>query len=239
MNKTSTFQQKFPWRLMTFLAIGVAVAAIAPYATFNPDNFNNATARYATESVFCQVGLYIHIFASGIALVLGPFQFLSGLRTRRPSIHRWMGRIYLTGVLLGGLSAFIIAPGIISGMVGEIGLLSLASLWLWTGWMAYRNIRAGHVQIHRDWMTRNYALTFSAVTLRLWLGTLIGTQIPFLETRYAGDFDALFVEVYRVVMWLAWVPNLMVAEMIIQRRRTKQLTLELQSATARLQSSSS
>ena len=73
----------------------------------------------------------------------------------------------------------------------------------------------------------------------LWLGTLIGTQIPFLETRYAGDFDALFVEVYRVVMWLSWVPNLIVAEMIIQRRRTSQLTLELQSVSARLQSSSS
>src|SRR5688500_19043377 len=102
MNKTSTFQQKFPWRLMTFLAIGVAVAAIAPYATFNPDNFNNATARYATESVFRQAGLYVHIFASGIALVLGPFQFLSGLRARRPSIHRWMGRIYLTGSCWAG-----------------------------------------------------------------------------------------------------------------------------------------
>jgi len=239
MNKASTFKQKFSWRLMTFLAIGIAVAAIAPYATFNPDNFNNATARYATESLFRQVGLYVHIFASGIALVLGPFQFLSGLRQRRPALHRWMGRIYLTGVLLGGLSAFIIAPGIISGMVGEMGLLSLASLWLWTGWMAYKNIRAGHVQIHRDWMTRNYALTFAAVTLRLWLGILIATQVPFLETRYAGNFDDLFVEVYRVVMWLAWVPNLIVAEMIVQRRRTSQLTMESQPVNARLQSSSS
>jgi len=239
MNKASTFKQKFSWRLMTFLAIGIAVAAIAPYATFNPDNFNNATARYATESLFRQVGLYVHIFASGIALVLGPFQFLSGLRQRRPALHRWMGCIYLTGILLGGLSAFIIAPGIISGMVGEMGLLSLASLWLWTGWMAYKNIRAGHVQIHRDWMTRNYALTFSAVTLRLWLGTLIATQVPFLETRYAGNFDALFVEVYRVVMWLAWVPNLIVAEMIVQRRRTSPLTMESQPVNARLQSSSS
>src|SRR5688500_19331645 len=139
MNKTSTFKQTFPWGLMTFFAVGVAIAAIAPYATFNPDNFNNATARYATESVFRQVWLYIHIFASGIALVLGPFQFLSGLRTRRPSIHPWMGRIYLTGVLPGALSAFIIAPGVIFGMVGAIRLLCLASLCLWTGWMACRD----------------------------------------------------------------------------------------------------
>ena len=112
----------------------------------------------------------------------------------------------------------------ISGLVGEVGLMTLATLWLWTGLMAYINIRAGNVEIHRQWMIRNYALTFAAVTLRLWLGILIGTQIPLLETKYAGDFESLFVEVYRVVMWLAWVPNLIVAEMIVQKRRTPQFS---------------
>ena len=64
-----------------------------------------------------------------------------------------MGRIYLVGVLFGGLSAFLIAPGMISGLVGEVGLISLGILWLWTGFMAYKNIRAGNVEIHREWMT--------------------------------------------------------------------------------------
>ena len=222
MNKNSSMKRNFPWGLMAFLAIGVAVAAIAPYATFNPDNFNNATSRFASETPLRLAGLYIHAFSGGVALIIGPFQFLNRIRTRRPALHRWMGRMYLIGILFGGLSAFLIAPGMISGLVGEFGLMLLGILWLWTGWNAYRNIRAGNKEIHREWMIRNYALTFSAVTLRLWLGTLIGTQIPFLETRYAGDFDALFVEVYRVVMWLAWVPNLIVAEMIVQRRRTAQ-----------------
>ena len=225
MNKTNSFKKQLPWGLMAFLAIGVALAAIAPYATFNPDNFNNATSRFANETPLRLAGLYVHAFAGGIALIIGPFQFLSRLRARRPTLHRWMGRIYLLGILFSGLAAFLIAPGMISGLVGEIGLLLLATLWLWTGWNAYRNIRAGNKEIHREWMIRNYALTFSAVTLRLWLGILIGTQIPFLETKYANDFDALFVEVYRVVMWLAWVPNLIVAEMIVQRRRAFGLSI--------------
>jgi uncharacterized membrane protein len=225
MNKTNSFKKNFPWRLMAFLAIGVAIAAIAPYATFNSANFNNATARFATESTLRYVGLFVHAFSGGIALILGPFQFLSGLRNRRPNLHRWMGRIYLICILFAGLSAFLIAPGMISGLVGEFGLITLAILWLWTGFMAYTNIRAGNVEIHREWMIRNYALTFAAATLRLWLGTLIGTQLPFLETKYAGDFDALFVEVYRVVMWISWVPNLIIAEMIIQRRRKPQTIL--------------
>ena len=220
MNKSNSFKKNFPWGLMAFLAVGVAIAALAPYATFNPANFNNATARYANESTLRYVGLFVHAFSGGVALILGPFQFLSGLRQRRPTLHRWMGRIYLSGILLGGLSAFIIAPGMISGLVGEFGLILLALLWLWTGFMAYTNIRAGNVTVHREWMIRNYALTFAAATLRLWLGTLIATQLPSLMTTYDGNFDALFVEVYRVVMWISWVPNLIVAEMIIQYRRT-------------------
>ena len=219
MNKSNSFKKNFPWGLMAFLAVGVAIAALAPYATFNPANYNNATARYANESTLRYVGLFVHAFSSGVALILGPFQFLSGLRQRRPTLHRWMGRIYLSGILLGGLSAFIIAPGMISGLVGEFGLILLALLWLWTGFMAYTNIRAGNVTVHREWMIRNYALTFAAATLRLWLGTLIATQLPSLMATYDGNFDALFVEVYRVVMWISWVPNLIVAEMIIQRCR--------------------
>jgi uncharacterized membrane protein len=238
MNQNTSFKNWFSWGLMAFLAIGMTIAALAPYMTFNSDNFNGATARYADESTLRLVGLYVHMFGGGLALLIGPFQFLSGFRDRRPTLHRWMGRLYLVGILLGGLSAFVIAPGMITGLVGEIGLISLGVLWLWTGWNAYRNIRAGNVEIHREWMTRNYALTFAAVTLRLWLGTLIGTQVPLLETKYAGDFDALFVEVYRVVMWLSWVPNLIIAEMIIHRRRAPQALRESRIGQAQLESSS-
>jgi hypothetical protein len=40
----------------------------------------------------------------------------------------------------------------------------------------------------------------------------------------SGDFDTLFVEAYRVVMWLCGVPNLIIAEWIVQRRRNAQLS---------------
>lgn len=217
--KKNTFKNNLPWGLMTFFAVAVTIVAVAPYVTLNSANFNNATTRYATEIPIRYVSLFIHAFSSGIALLLGPFQFLNRLRQRRPVLHRWLGRIYLTGILVGGLSAFVIAPGIISGLVGQVGLSLLGVLWLWTGWNAYSTIRAGQVTLHREWMIRNFGLTFAAVTLRLWLGILIGTQVPLLDVKYGGDFDALFVEAYRVVMWLCWVPNLIIAEWIIQRRR--------------------
>ena len=224
--KKNIFKNNLPWGLMTFFAVAVTFVAVAPYVTLNSANFNNATMRYATETPIRFASLFIHAFSSGIALLLGPFQFLNGLRQRRPVLHRWIGRLYLVSILFGGLSAFVIAPGIISGLVGQVGLSLLGVLWLWTGWNAYSAIRAGKVALHREWMIRNFGLTFAAVTLRLWLGILIGTQVPLLDVKYGGDFDALFVEAYRVVMWLCWVPNLIVAEWIVQRRRMAQASAQ-------------
>jgi len=55
-------------------------------------------------------------------------------------------------------------------------------------------------------MGRSFTLkTFAAVTLRLWL--------PALQAASGS-----FVEAYRTVAWLCWVPNVIVAEFIIHAR---------------------
>lgn len=211
--------KNYRWGILTVVAVAIALIAVAPYMSLNSANFNNATARYVNETPIKYVGLFVHALSSGIALVLGPFQFLREFRNRYPVVHRWIGRIYLVAILFGGISGLVIAPGIISGLVGEVGLSLLAILWLFTAYMAFRTIKNHQVELHRQWMIRNYALTFAAATLRIWLGLLTVSQIPSLQTKYGGDFNLLFVEVYRVVMWLCWVPNLVVAEWMINRLR--------------------
>jgi hypothetical protein len=62
------------------------------------------------------------------------------------------------------------------------------------------------VAAHRVWMTRNYAATFGAVTLRLWLGLFMALGVQF-DTAY------------RIVAWLSWAPNLMIAQVFWARRR--------------------
>jgi hypothetical protein len=61
--------------------------------------------------------------------------------------------------------------------------------------------------LHRAWMLRSYALTFAAVTLRIWLPLSQIAGIPFQEA-------------YAAIAWLCWVPNLVVVEWFILRRRT-------------------
>ena len=79
-------------------------------------------------------------------------------------------------------------------------------LWLYSGYRAYRHIRNKDIEQHRQWMIRNYALTFAGVMLRVW-------------APLSGAMGIDFLMAYMVIGWLCWVPNLLVAEWIIRRTR--------------------
>ena len=89
----------------------------------------------------------------------------------------------------------------------------LATLWLLATGTAYRHIRAGDRVSHRRWMIRSYALTFAAVTLRIYLPLSLAFGLPFGPA-------------YQTIAWLCWVPNLVVAEWIILRQRAVESVLD-------------
>ncbi|MEM7115951.1 MAG: DUF2306 domain-containing protein [Chloroflexota bacterium] len=212
--KQLTRRQKIGWGLMAFFAIGIALFALGQYGGANPDNFFPQQRENYEANI---VGLLIHIFGGAVALLLGPFLFLPATRQKkRLNWHRWLGRIYMISILFGGLSSFYIATFAHGGLPSTIGLMSLATLWLYTVGKAYTHIRNKDVQAHRRWMIRNYALTFSAVTLRLYLG--LGTAL----VMTTGLFSATFTDVYITTTWISWVPNLIFAEWLINRQQRKQ-----------------
>lgn len=221
MKNTSTKRtQSFGFWVMLVLSVLMALGATAPYMNFNPDTFNDFLRPGFLQAL---PWVYVHIIGAFIALLVGPFQFIKGLRDRHPMLHRWIGRLYLVaGIGVGGLGGIIISFHSPAGLVGTFGFTMLALAWWYTGWEAYRTIRAGRVQEHKMWMIRNYALTFAAVTLRLWLGVLVPLVMFQMPTP---DLDAAILEAYRVVPFMCWVPNLIVAEVIINRMQ-KQTTGE-------------
>lgn len=79
---------------------------------------------------------------------------------------------------------------------------------VWTGFTlaGVAAVRRGDVPGHRRWMVRGFTMTYAAVALRLWLVVLVPVT---------GDFDSA----YRIVPFLCWVPNLVVAEGLLRRRR--------------------
>ncbi len=200
--------------LLVVLSLGVAGYALGVYGFLPLGAAVHPVMRATFEAH--RNGIYVHVFASALALVLGPLQFSSRLRAARPGLHRWSGRLYLgVGVLVGGLAGLFMAFHAAGGAGSRLGFACLAMVWLFTGFRAYVAIRAGDIPSHRRWMVRNFALTFAAVTLRLWLPASVASGIA-------------FESVYPFIAWLCWVPNLVAAELLL--RRTRDPSLEHRSA---------
>lgn len=188
---------------LAILSLGVVGYAIAVYAFMPLGVLVHPDMRAAFQAH--SVGIYAHVFASAVALALGPFQFVSRLRASRPRLHRWSGRVYLgAGVLLGGLSGLYMAFHAFGGPTARLGFAGLALAWLFTGLRALAAIRRRDIAAHRRWMVRNFALTFAAVMLRLYLpaATVAGVA---------------FEMAYPAIAWLCWAPNVVVAEVLFNR----------------------
>lgn len=139
-----------------------------------------------------------HMLIAPAALLLGPFQFLPGLRARHPQVHRWSGRVYVAACVVAGLGALATTPFASGGPVAGLGFGILAVLWVAATLGAWRAAVHRQFARHRLMMRFSYAMTFAAVTLRL--------QIPLGLALGYPDYSAMSV-------WLAytcWIPNIII-----------------------------
>lgn len=192
------------WGLGAFFSVGVAGYALYFVPT------GGSPAPQILENLYAKPWLMTHAGFAGLALLVGPFQFLPAIRRRR-DIHRLLGRTYAISCVLGGAAGLALSFGSTSGPIAGVGFGLLAVVWLYSTIEAWRMARMRRFDEHRAWMIRSFALTFAAVTLRLYMPT---SAILGLDPLAA----------YRAIAWLAWVPNLAVAEIYIRsgtRSRTQ------------------
>lgn len=183
------------WVAAVLIAVGSYRFLIADIALVMPAMLHHALER--------PLVLYLHIGLAPIALALLPLQFSRGLRRTRPAVHRWLGRSYGAAILLAGLSGLWLAGTTEEGPVAALGLGVLALAWLWTTGLAIWHAMGRRIARHRVWMIRSAALTLAAVTLRIYLP--IGAATVGFEASYP------------IICWLAWVPNLILAEWTLRR----------------------
>jgi len=190
------------WAVVAITAILVAVVSTRYFLI----SFELATPPDLLAAVSQRkIIFFLHIVGGILALASGAWNFVEASRCRFLYLHRWLGRIYLVSVMVGGVAGLLLSTSAQGGLAGRVGFGTLAVLWLVTGAIAFVRIRSYEVELHRQWMIRNYSLTFAAVTLRIWIPLLMG----------AAGYE--FQEGYAAIAWISWVPNLLVAEFLLRR----------------------
>lgn len=185
------------WGLAGFLSAAIALFSYRYLAGIEP------LAPNIVANLYARPFLYLHVAGAATALLVMPLQFLTPLRARRPKLHGWIGRLYVAGCTAGGLGGFVLAFGSTAGLPVTLGFGLLAPIWAGVTIMGWRTAVARRFQEHRAWMIRSAALTFAAVTLRLYL--------PILQLAGLN-----FLLAYRLTAFISWIPNLILAELYLR-----------------------
>jgi len=154
-----------------------------------------------------KIAFYSHVFTVLFALLAGFTQFSRTILQEKRWIHRLAGKIYVYDVLLNFPIAFVMGIYANGLLPAKIAFILLDCLWFGFTLKAVIEIKKGNIAAHKEYMIRSYALTLSAVSLRLWKLVILG--IVYVDP----------LVLYMVIAWLGFVPNLLFAEWLIIKRR--------------------
>ncbi|MBI1221808.1 MAG: DUF2306 domain-containing protein [Bacteroidetes bacterium] len=161
------------------------------------------------SNAFWLGGFYVHVGTSIFCLIAGFTQFSGFIRREFPKIHRGVGKVYIFSILFINFPAgLILAVHANGGLSNRIAFTILALLWFTFTLKAWISIRNKNITEHYRFMVRSYALTFSAITLRLW-------KLVFIELT---DWDEMFI--YQVDAWLGFGLNILIAELYLLSKKS-------------------
>jgi len=195
--------KKIPYYILAFCCVLIGLYPAIYFIADRKFGLLASKSEVLLSSTVWNTMFYVHIVLGGIALLVGWLQFNKKLRLKNIELHRKIGKIYVFSVLLSGVAGFYIGLHATGGLSPKLGFTSMAVVWFFTTLFALTSIKKGNIIQHQKLMIYSYAACFSAVTLRIWL--------PILSNSLGG-----FTPAYRIVAWLSWVPNIIVAYFIIK-----------------------
>jgi len=198
----------FVFGLLVLLSIWVGVNSLK---YFYPDQIPSAflAVQEGYWGIYLPV-LYGHILSSPILLIIGALGFSTTIRQQSLGTHRWLGRAYVLLVLfVSAPCGFAMAMMAAGGWLVKACFLLLSTLWVLFTYRAWVHIRRKQIEQHRYFMLRSYALSLSAINLRIY---------SFLGAFFWGWQGAA---AYVVLAWASWLPNWLLVEGYVYYSRTK------------------
>ena len=205
MTHAARIDWKVPLTLLLLSAIPIAAGIARLIGLSGEPEISTDNARFVAAPVLA----FLHILSASLFCIVGALQFSLWLRQRSPIWHRVSGRIVVASAVFAALSGlwmtvtYSIPPELQGGLLYTVRVfVSLAMLT--SICMAVVAVTGGDIATHRAWMIRAYALGQGA-------GMQVVVLLPWMlaigkPTVFQRD----------VLMSLAWLINLIIAEKAIQ-----------------------
>ena len=151
-----------------------------------------------------KIAFFTHVYTSIFLMIFGAFQFSNYIQKKHIKLHRISGRLYV-GILLllSGPSGLVMSYYANGGLLAQVSFLLLSTFWILFTFLSLYFILKKQVIKHQKFAIRGFALTLSAISLRLFKYLLV------------FFFEPLPMDAYRIAAWSGWTFNLLVAEIII------------------------
>lgn len=147
-----------------------------------------------------------HISGGILALILGPFQFVTIFREKFTDLCKRIQKLYLAGIVISSVCSMYLAwsMGIKIHWTWALSSQVLAFVWLATTLMAFRAVLNKRPQQQKEWMIRSYLVTLVFITFR-WI-----VFLP--DMAKLGNYP----QIAPTIMYVTLIIPLFVAEIIIQ-----------------------
>jgi len=184
-----------------------------PYLSFRLNVDFLITKQRIIHLKHWRFAFYLHILTSVFILLAGAIQFVDHFLRNYRALHRRVGKMYVYLVLfISGPGALVMSFYANGDSYSRTSFVLLSLLWiLFTALAFVFALRKDFVK-HRTFIILSYALTLSAITLRLY--ALVLPHFIHLDAKSE----------YALIAWLSWTINLAVAGLVIYATRSKNIT---------------
>ena len=213
---------RFLWAAVIFLAlVGLAVATRRTVVLLKPAAVsarNNPAA--ALDSAFAdrRTLTLVHILPGMLFMILGPLQFVHGLRAKYPQVHRWSGRIFLSASAVVGITGLTLAFGKTIGGVDEKAAVTLFGSFFLIALAKglWHTLRREFAQ-HREWMIRGYAIGLAVAAVRPIMAAFFAVAVLRGHRPQPQQF-------FGTAFWIGFTLQMVAAEIWINYTRPKAAT---------------
>ncbi|MBX3167108.1 MAG: DUF2306 domain-containing protein [Candidatus Eremiobacteraeota bacterium] len=139
-----------------------------------------------------------HAVSACLLLSLGPLLLARWQFPLARGRHARLGKLYLGCAAVAIFTGLPLSSRAEGGLGATLSFYTLSAWWAWATWRAYQTARSRQWAKHQLWVRFHYALAFSAVWLRIGLGT-------------AAYLDLEVEQVAGGLAWASWQPAMIYA----------------------------